>query len=151
MSVTARHKRPGGFRKLVIALETTIPSRRKVILDSLRSEDPDLARLAEESLFSFDDFVTVTEASLCELMDAFKNDGRTVALALYHADKGLIERFTKNMPVSTLRSYKEHSEVLTEVRDNERTSARFRVISKARELESAARIKLKPLKGNYPE
>lgn len=150
MSTTARHKRPGGFRKLVQSLETTPPERRTKIIAALRAEDPGLAVHAEESIFTFEEFITVPDMTLCELMDAFKAESRILALALYHTDVKLVERFKKNMPAPVAREYREWEESLEKVADNERTSAQYRIITKAREMEYAAKITLKKLHGNYP-
>jgi flagellar motor switch protein FliG len=151
MSVTARHKKPGGFRKLVNSLEETTLEKRGTILRSLADEDLELAQEAEKCIFNFEEFITTNDLVLGEILDNFKYELRTVALALYHADDALMKKFTLNMSKYLLRSFNEELEALEKVLAKEQVGARFRVITRARELERQGRFVLKKYSDKYPD
>ena len=56
MSLIDRHKKPGGFKKLVNSLELTTPDKRGQILSLLRQEDSVFVGNVEESIFNFEEF-----------------------------------------------------------------------------------------------
>lgn len=143
MSLVARHKRPGGFRKLVNSIETTPPEKRAKILEAMRKEDPDFIGEVENSLFEFEDFLKINDLIIGEIIGALKTEPKTWALALYRADAALIEKFTKNMRPPELHPYREALEALTSVLAREQLAARYRIVSKARELESHNKFTLK--------
>lgn len=149
MSTVARHKRPGGFRKLVNALETTAPEKREKILETMRREDPDFIAEVENSIFEFDEFLNMNDMLLGEVIDAMKAEPRSIALALYHADQTLVDKFTKNMKPPQAYEFKELSGALSNVLERERTSARYRIIAKARELEGRGSFMLKKYSPAY--
>ena len=143
MSLVARHKRAGGFRKLVNSIETTPPDKRAKILEAMRKEDPDFISEVENSVFSFEDFLKISDLIIGDIIDALKTEPKTWALALYHSDVTLVEKFTKNMRPDEYHPYKEALEMLPSVLAREQLAARFRIISKARELESRHKFVLK--------
>jgi len=144
MSLTARHKKPGGFRKLVNSLETTPEEKRKKILDAMRKEDPDFVAEVENCLFSFQEFAAIDDLTICEIISSLNPiDMRSLALALHKADEKLLGKFTKNMLPAKMRGFKEETELLKEVKKSEQDGSRFRIIGKARELEAQNVIKLK--------
>lgn len=151
MSITLRHKKPGAFRKLVLSLETTPADRRKKILESFRAEDAMFADHAEQSLFEFKDFATTNELVLCEVVDAMKNEMRTLALALKNGPADLVGKFTRVMRPQQAYDFKEYTEGMASVLSREQVAAQFRVISKARDMEEAGKFTLKNYVGPYPK
>lgn len=145
----ARHKRPGGFRKLVNSLETTPPEKRSKILEAMRKEDPDFIGEVENSLFSFEEFLNINDMIIGEVVDALKAEPRIIALALYHSEPAMIEKFTKNLRPPQAYEFKEITEGLGNVLAREQISARYRIITKARELESNGRFVLKKYSPAY--
>ena len=150
MSITARHKRPGAFKKLVQSLETTPPDRRQKIMTALASEDAELAMHAETSIFKFEEFENVPDPLLAEVLVMLKNEPRTLAMALSSTDKKLVEKFTANMTPPLRSEFKQLDGEFEKITESERRAARFRVITKARELENGGRHMLKKYSGNYP-
>ena len=98
MSLIARHKKPGGFRKLVNSLETTVVEKRVKIHEALRAEDPDFIAEIEQSIFNFEEFIEMDDLIVCEVVGALSKEMRTLALALYKSpDERLVQKFFKNM------------------------------------------------------
>ena len=149
MSTTARHKRKGGFRKLVQSLETTTPDKRGHILDVMKKEDPEFVEEVERCLFQFDEFLNLKDLVIAELAGEFLNEPKTLALALYKMEGPLAEKFYKNMNAKLTMAVKEAASMLSDVKVREQVSARFRMISKARELEAASRFILKKYSEKY--
>jgi flagellar motor switch protein FliG len=152
MGITDRHKKPGGFKKLVQSLEITAPEKRKKILDSMRVEDPIFASDVEKSLFDFSEFMKIDDLVLCEIISEIK-DMKALAIALYKAPNEWIEKFKKNMVPAKYREFKEETELLsqTPVTVGMQMSSRYKIISIARELQNQKKIVLKPYDSKYPD
>ena len=150
MSITARHKKPGAFRKLVNSLETTPSDRRQKILDALKAEDKELAQHAEKSLFYFEDFLTTSNEMIGEICEAMKSEMRVMATALHGRGEAMIKKFTDNMQHPVRYEFDQQTEALKGVLGREQMSAQFRIIAKAREIEDRASITLKKYSGSYP-
>lgn len=150
MSLTARHKKPGGFRKLVNSLETTPPERRLKILEAMRKEDPDFVAEAESCIFTFEDFEKINDLIVCEIVGALNKEMRTFALALFKCEADPIHaKFTKNMNPREMFEFRDWTENLKDVKTYERTAARYRIIEKAREMEQRRVFTLKKYSGTY--
>ncbi len=150
MSITARHKKPGAFRKLVNSLETTPADRRQKILDALKAEDKELAQNAEKSLFYFEDFLTASDNMIAEICQAMKSEMRVMAIALSGRGEAMIKKFVDNMQHAEKYEFDQQTEALKAVLGREQMSAQFRIIAKAREIEDRDSITLKMYSGSYP-
>lgn len=150
-NLTNRHKKPGGFRKLVNSLETTAVDKREKIVDMMRKEDPEFMAEIEKSIFSFEEFRVTDDLIVCELLGALK-EPRTLAVALYHCpDEVLLDKFTKNMPPHLRFEFKEETEMLRGITQREQIAARFRIIQKTREIEKVKKFVLKKYSSQYPD
>jgi flagellar motor switch protein FliG len=150
MSITARHKKPGAFRKLVNSLETTPSDRRQKILDALKAEDKELAQHAEKSLFYFEDFLTTSDEMIREICQAMKSEMRVMAVALNGRGDSMIRKFTENMQHAEKYEFEQQTEAIKGILGREQMSAQFRIIAKAREIEDRESITLKKYSGSYP-
>lgn len=148
--MTARHKRPGAFKKLVQSLEVTPPERRQKIIAALASEDAELAVHAESSLFKFEEFEKVPDPIVTEVLTALQNEPRTLAMALAGVEQALCDKFIANMSPVLRSEYKGLAAEFAGIGPRERQAARFRVIAKAREIEEGGRFMLKRYSGSYP-
>lgn len=150
-NLTNRHKKPGGFRKLVNSIETTAVEKRQKILDMMRQEDPEFISEVEKSVFSFEEFRTVDDLIVCELLGELK-EPRTLAMALFHCpDEGLLEKFKKNMTPHMAFEFRDETENLRGVTQREQVAARFRIIQKTREIERIRKFTLKKYSSLYPD
>lgn len=150
MGMTDRHKKQGGFKKLVNSLETTSHDKRVKILEAMAQEDPAFIDEVQKSIFEFSEFAKISDMAICELVCAFSEEMKTIALALYRLeDQALIDKFLRNMPPREMSAYRSAHENLTSVLGRERTSAQFRIINKARELEAQNKFTLKRYSSKY--
>lgn len=109
----------------------------------MRREDPDFIGEVENSMFSFEEFLGINDLIVGEVIEALKTEARTWALALYRSDQALVDKFMKNMRPPELYAYREALDGLKQVLAREQTAARFRIVAKARELESSSKFILK--------
>ncbi len=150
MSLIARHKKPGAFRKLVNSLEITPQDRRTKILNAMRAEDPDFVTAVEKCLFEFSEFKNLSEMILADVVYAMKDDMRSVAIALYKCkDEELLNKFMKSMLPAQGSAFKEEMSMLTAITVGQQKGAQFKVIEKARELQENGVVTIKEYAPQY--
>lgn len=151
MSLIDRHKKPGGFKKLVNSLETTAPDKRKKIMDAMRAESFEFINDVEECLFAFDEFEKLEDMVMCEFIYT-QTEFKTLALALHkHANQALVEKFKKNMNHKQLVQIKEQESLLNQITTGEQMAAQFKLIGKARELEKLGKMMIKKYNPKYKD
>lgn len=150
MSITARHKKPGGFRKLVHSLETTHDSKREKILTLMRKEDPDFTGEVEKCLFKFDEFLNINDAILAEITGSLK-EMRTLGLALYRYKQELFDKFNRCLSNPQKYELKECMEGFEheKISKAQQISAQFLIIEKARSIEHDKNFVLKKYSQTY--
>ena len=150
MSTVERHKKPGGFRKLVNSLETTPPDRRKKILDLMASEDPAFVKDVQKCIFEFEEFALIDDMVIAEIIFQFKTEMKVVALALFKAkDEKLIAKFMKNMTGATGGRFNEETSMLDKITVGQQQGARYRMIEKSRELQLQHTVVIKKYNPKY--
>lgn len=150
MGMTDRHKKPGGFRKLVNSLEVTGPDKRTKILDSMRVEDLGFVTDVEKCVFTWNEFINVPDMVVSEIL-FHVSDYRSLALALYKDTTGVSEKFKKNCPAKQAIKIREEEELLTDVTASQKMAGQFKLIELARKLEHEGKFKLKPYNSKYPD
>jgi flagellar motor switch protein FliG len=144
MSLTARHKRPGGFKALINSLELTPPERREKILNAMKREDPKFVVEVEKCIFNFSEFVDIPDMVITDVVFGMKDDMRSVAVALYKCkDEALLNKFVKNMLPAQAAIFREELKMLDQITVAQQNGARFKMIEKARELQDGGTIMIK--------
>ncbi len=144
MSLVARHKKPGGFKKLVHSLEITPLDKRTLIIDSLKKEDQKFMADVEKAIFEFEEFKQLQDGVITDVIFKMKDNMRIVAVALFNCkDEELLVKFTKNMLHPQAAAFKEETKSLSQVSVKEQCGARFHIIAKARELQSSGVVTIK--------
>lgn len=144
MSLTARHKKPGAFEKLVQSLEITSPEKREKIIVSLEADDPVFMDRVKRSMMSFTDLKDLKIEILMEVVYAV-GKMEYLALALYKLeDQELVDKFLKCIPPKQMPAYKEAVENLAQVTKGQREGAQFKLIEAARKVESEKALRIKP-------
>ena len=150
MGITDRHKKPGGFKKLVHSLETTGREKREKIIELMRREDPDFTAEVEKCLFQFEEFKGTNESILAEITSHL-TEMRTLAFALHKYDDKLLVKFNRCLSPSQRYALKEAIEGLSEekILRVQQISAQFKIIEKARQLEGSSNFVLKKYSEAY--
>lgn len=131
----------GGVKAVADLLNRIEPSASKAILESIEQQDPKLAVAIRNLMFTFEDLLTVADASIRELLANVEK--KTLALALKGASEPLRDHIFKCMSSRATQMLKEDMEVLGPVRAREVTHAQQELIAVARNLEAAGKIVLK--------
>ena len=152
MSTIDRHKKPGGFRKLVNSLETTPPERRRKIMELMAAEDPDFIKEVEECIFEFEEFAMIDDMVIAEILHHFKGEMKCVALALFRCkDENLLKKFMRNMTGATGGRFGEETGMLGDVTLGQQMGARYRMIEKSRELQVKLVVTIKKYNPKYAD
>jgi flagellar motor switch protein FliG len=130
-----------GFKAVADLLNRLDMLASKSILDEIEREEPKLAIGIRNMMFTFDDLLTVSEASVRELVAAV--DKRVLALALKGSRENLRAHLFKAMSTRAVEMLKDDMEAMGPVRTKEVAHAQQEVLVLAHQLESEGRITLK--------
>lgn len=112
----------------------------KSILEEIEGEDPKLALSIRNLMFTFEDFLTVPEAGVRELLGQM--DKKTLATALRGASEELKNYIFKSMSSRAVEMLKEDMEVLGPVKSREVNKAQLEAVAIARKLEAEGKLTL---------
>lgn len=113
----------------------------KSILETIEQKDPKLSLAIRNSMFVFDDFLTVPDTSIREFLGQL--DKKTLAIALKGASEDLKNHFFKAMSSRAAQMLKEDMEVLGPLRARDVSQAQQEAVDTARKLESQGKLMLK--------
>jgi len=130
-----------GSKTVAELLNRMEDSASKAILDVVEEESPKLAMSIRNLMFTFEDFITVQESGLRELLAAI--DKKTLATALRSASENLRAHFFKCLSSRAVEMLKEDIELLGAIRGREITKAQQEIVAAARKLEGEGKIVLK--------
>lgn len=113
----------------------------KSILETIEQKDPKLSLAIRNSMFVFDDFLTVPDTSIREFLGQL--DKKTLSIALKGASEDLKNHFFKAMSSRAAQMLKEDMEVLGPLRARDVSQAQQEAVDAARKLESQGKLMLK--------
>lgn len=128
----------GGVETLVNILNSVDRNTEKNITDALENEDEELAEKVKQSLFVFEDIVTLDNVSVQRIIREV--DPKDLALALKGASEEVADVIYKNQSKRAAAALKEDIEYLGPVRLVEVEKAQQRIINIIRRLEEAGEI-----------
>ena len=103
------------------------------VLEAIEQEKPELAVSIRNLMFVFDDFVTIDDNGIREIVQ--RADKKALTVALKGASEELREQFFKNMSKRASQMIKEEMDVLGAVRLREVERAQQEIVAIARKLE----------------
>jgi flagellar motor switch protein FliG len=112
----------------------------KTILEAIEKDDPKLALSIRNLMFTFEDFLTVPEAGIRELLGQM--DKKTLATALRGASEGLKNYVFKSMSSRAVEMLKEDMEVLGPLKARDINKAQLEAVAVARKLEAEGKLTL---------
>ncbi len=137
-----RHRTYSGFKSVADLMNRMEPTAAKEILKFIETEQPELALNIRNLMFTFEDFISVPETGLRELMAAL--DKKTLALALKGAGEELRAHLFKTMSSRAVEMLKEDMEAMGAVSRRDVAKAQQEIIQAARALESEGKLVLRP-------
>jgi flagellar motor switch protein FliG len=129
-----------GSRGVADLLNRLDPNTGKAILETIEKDDPKLALSIRNLMFTFEDFLSVPETGIRELLGQL--DKKTLALALRGASDELKAYIFKSMSSRAVEMLKEDMEVLGAVKSKDMTKAQQEVVAVGRKLEAEGKISL---------
>jgi flagellar motor switch protein FliG len=130
-----------GFKSVADMLNRLDIISSKTILEELEREQPKLAIGIRNLMFTFDDLLTVSEASIREIVAAV--DKRVLALSLKGAKENLKAHLLKAMSTRAVEMLKDDMDAMGPVRTKEVARAQQEMLVLAHSLEAEGRITLK--------
>jgi flagellar motor switch protein FliG len=131
-----------GLRGVADLLNRLELNTSKDILEAIERDDPKLALSIRNLMFTFEDFLTVPEAGIRELLGQM--DKKTLATALRGASEELKTYIFKSMSSRAVEMLKEDMEVLGPVKSRDIHKAQLEAVGVARRLEAEGKLSLTP-------
>ncbi len=128
-------KRAGGVEAVAEMLNLADRATEKGLLESLESDDPDLAEQIRRLMFVFEDILLVNDKGIQAVLKEVDND--ELALALRTASDELKEKIFTNMSQRAAQLIKEDMEYMGPVRLSDVEAAQQKIVDVVRRLEDA--------------
>jgi flagellar motor switch protein FliG len=131
-----------GLRGVADLMNRLDATTGKTILESIEGEDPKLALSIRNLMFTFEDFLTVPETGIRDLLGQM--DKKTLATALRGASEELKNYIFKSMSSRAVEMLKEDMDVLGPVKSKDINKAQMEAVAIARKLEAEGKLTLTP-------
>ncbi len=136
-----KKKTYSGFQSVADLMNNIDATTSGEILETIEREQPTLAVSIRDLMFTFEDFLDVSEVQLRALTGAV--DKKTLTLALKSASESLKDHFFSTMSSRAIEMLKEEADQLGPVRSRDVAKAQMDVVSVARKLEAEGKMILK--------
>ena len=136
-----KKKTYSGFQSVADLMNSIDATTSSEILQALEKEEATLAMSIRDLMFTFEDFLAVSEVQLRAITAAV--DKRTLTLALKGAREAIAQHFYQTMSSRTVEMMKEEADSLGPVRSKEVAKAQLEVVAVARRLEAEGKVVLK--------
>ncbi len=130
-----------GFKNLADVMNRLEPTAARQILETIETEEPNLAVNIRDMMFTFENFLEVPEPDLRELMNSV--DKKTLMVALKGASEDLRTHIYRTMSSRAVEIMMEDSEMMGPVRSKDVAKAQSEIVAIARKLEAEGKIVLK--------
>jgi flagellar motor switch protein FliG len=130
-----------GAKSLAEMMNRLEPTAAREILESIESQEPNLATSIRDLMFTFEDLLGVPEQDLRELINSI--DKKTLMVALKGATEDLRNHIYRTMSSRAVEMLKEDSEVMGPVRGKDVAKSQMEIVAIARKLEAEGKIVLK--------
>jgi flagellar motor switch protein FliG len=137
----AQRKSYSGFKAVSDLMNRLNGDESKRILESIEESEPELALSIRNLMFTFEDLVTVPQATIREIVSGV--DKKQLAMAMRGAKEGLRAAIFKCMSSRAAEMLKEDMDVLGPVRSREVAQAQQEILTFARRLEAEGKVILK--------
>ena len=128
----------GGVNALVDILNQVDRTTEKNITESLEREDPELAEKIKESMFVFEDIITLDDVSIQRILREI--DAKELAMALKGCSEEVANAIFRNQSKRAAAALKEDMEFLGPVRLMDVEKAQQKIVGIIRRLDEAGEI-----------
>jgi flagellar motor switch protein FliG len=135
----------GGVKAVADLLNQTDQETSKGILETIETDDAELATSIRNLMFTFEDFLDVPDSGMRELLGQI--DKKMLAISLKGASEDLKSHVFKSMSTRAVEMLKEDAEALGPMRAREVHEAQQEIVNIARRLETEGKMVLKVEQG----
>lgn len=128
------------LRKLAIILGGMKTEMRDKLLENICEKDEDLGRMVRNLMITWDDIPTIADRSLQESLRSV--DAGKIALALFDADREIIEKIRSNISERAVSMLDEEISLMQEPLEEEVLEAREEIVKPLREANEAGTLRL---------
>ena len=136
-----KKKTYSGFQSVADLMNSIDATTSGEILQTIEKDEAALAVSIRDLMFTFEDFLGVSEVQIRSITGAV--DKKTLTLALKGAREAIAQHFYQTMSSRTVEMMKEEADSLGPVRSKEVAKAQLEVVAVARKLEAEGKIVLK--------
>ncbi|MCF3942435.1 flagellar motor switch protein FliG [Oceanobacillus alkalisoli] len=137
-SLTEDYTQTGGIQAVVEVLNGVDRSTERTILDTLETQDPELADEIKKRMFVFEDIVILDNRAIQRVIREVENDD--LRLALKVASEEVKDVLFTNMSERMAVTFKEEMEYMGPVRLRDVEEAQMRIVATIRRLEDIGEI-----------
>lgn len=137
-SFTEDYTQTGGIQAVVEVLNGVDRSTERTILDTLESQDPELAEEIKKRMFVFEDIVILDNRAIQRVIREVENED--LRLALKAASDEVKEVIFNNMSTRMAETFKEEMEYMGPVRLRDVEEAQQRIVATIRRLDEIGEI-----------
>ena len=131
----------GGVKVVADLLNQTPSKVTAQILSSIESDSADLATSIRNQMFTFEDFIRVSDTGIRELLAQV--DKKALAVSLKNSSEELKAHIFKSMSSRAVEMLKEDTESLGQIRAKDISQAQTEIVSVARKLEAEGKMVLR--------
>jgi len=128
----------GGVQSLVNILNQVDRTTEKNITEGLEREDMELAEKVKESMFVFEDIITINDVEIQRILREV--DNKDLCMALKGTSEDVIETISRNLSKRAMITLKEDMEFLGPVRLMDVEKAQQKIVALIRRLDEAGEI-----------
>jgi len=128
----------GGVQSLVNILNQVDRTTEKNITEGLEREDMELAEKVKESMFVFEDIITINDVEIQRILREV--DNRELCMAIKGTSEEVIETISRNLSKRAALTLKEDMEFLGPVRLVDVEKAQQKIVALIRRLDEAGEI-----------
>ncbi len=136
--VTSESSVIGGVQSLVNILNQVDRTTEKNITEGLEREDMELADKVKESMFVFEDIITINDVEIQRILREV--DNKELCMALKGTSEQVIETISRNLSKRAAATLKEDMEFLGPVRLMDVEKAQQKIVALIRRLDEAGEI-----------
>ncbi len=136
-----KKKTYSGFQNVADLMNNIDATTSSEILETIEKDEASLAISIRDLMFTFDDFLGVSEVQLRAVSSAV--DKKVLTLALKGATENIRNHFYSTMSSRAIEMMKEEADLLGPVRSKDVAKAQMEVVAAARKLEMEGKIVLK--------
>ena len=135
-----------GFKAVADLMNRMDAEQAKKILEQIEEDEPEVALNIRNLMFTFEDFVTLPQPTMRELLSVI--DKKVLAMALKGTREDVRAHIFRAMSSRAVEMLREDMEVLGPVRTREVAAAQSEILNIARRLEAEGKIVLKVEQGD---